>query len=157
MLGSRLDPHFLSLAFHACCYFFSSFHFFPLNCVSSLVSAISEEVFTVFSRNLFKSMQDKNTRLCAATVGDNIFPNAATVLWYLEAFLRDHLLPSSKAVLNTFFWWLELFMHLAAFSKSSISSFFFWRAILVSYNCFLFVFIILVFAFCFFLWHRFCN
>ena len=28
--GSRLDRHFLSLAFRACCYFFSSFHFFPL-------------------------------------------------------------------------------------------------------------------------------
>ena len=52
--------------------------FFPLfstYTVSSLVSAISEVVFTVFSRNLSKSMQDKNMRLCAATVGDIIFPN----------------------------------------------------------------------------------
>ena len=61
--------------------------FFHLYCVSSLVSAISEVVFTVFSRNLSKSMQDKNTRLCAATVGDIIFPNAATVLWYFEVLL----------------------------------------------------------------------
>ena len=61
--------------------------FFHLYCVSSLVSAISEVVFTVFSRNLSKSMQDKNTRLCAATVGDIIFPNevfclvVATFYW----------------------------------------------------------------------------
>ena len=61
--------------------------FSHLYCVSSLVSAISEVVFTVFSRNLSKSMQDKNTRLCAATVGDIIFPNevfclvVATFYW----------------------------------------------------------------------------
>ena len=67
--------------------------FFHLYCVSSLVSAISEVVFTVFSRNLSKSMQDKNTRLCAATVGDIIFPNAATVLWYFEALLIGIILP----------------------------------------------------------------
>ena len=61
--------------------------FFHLYCVSSLVSAISEVVFTVFSRNLSKSMQDKNMRLCAATVGDIIFRNevfclvVATFYW----------------------------------------------------------------------------
>ena len=68
-----------------------------LYCVSSLVSAISEEVFTVFSRNLSKSMQEKNTRLCAATVGDNIFPNGATVLWYFEALLIGIIFPQFES------------------------------------------------------------
>ena len=67
--------------------------FFHLYCVSSLVSAISEVVFTVFSRNLSKSMQDKNTMLCAATVGDIIFSKAAIVLWYFEALLIGNILP----------------------------------------------------------------
>ena len=94
--GSRLDRLFLSLAFRAWCYFFSSFHFFPLILCSSLVSAISE-VFTVFSRNLSKSMQDKNTRLCAAMVGDIIFPNGVTVLWYFEALLIGIILPQFES------------------------------------------------------------
>ena len=97
MPGSRLDRLFLSLAFRACCYYFSSFHFFPLILCSSLVSAISEVVFIVFSRNLSKSMQDKNTRLCAAMVGDIIFPNEVTVLWYFEALLIGIILPQFES------------------------------------------------------------
>ena len=93
-----------------------------------------EVIFTVFSRNLSKSMQDKNTMLCAAAVSDIIFPYAATVLWCFEVLLRG-INSSSKAVLNTFSWWLELFIHLAAYihtSAKTAPALFFWRAILVS-------------------------
>ena len=46
-------------------------------------------------------MQDKNTRLCAATVGDIIFPNAATVLWYFEALLIGIILPQFEGRFKT--------------------------------------------------------
>ena len=69
--------------------------FFHLYCVSSLVSAISEVAFTVFPRNLSKSMQDKNTRLCAATVGNIIFPNKVFCLvvatFYMQKIVENSL------------------------------------------------------------------
>ena len=47
-------------------------------------------------------MQDKNTRLCAATVGDIIFQNAATVLWYFEALLIGIILPQFEGCFKHF-------------------------------------------------------
>ena len=107
--------------------------FFPLfstYTVSSLVSAISEVIFRVFSRNLSKSMQDKNTRLCAATVSDIIFPNAATVLWYFEVLLIGIILPQFEGRFKHFL----LVIRIIHTSPKTASAVFFWRAILVSYN-----------------------
>ena len=123
--GSGLDRHFLSIAFRACCYFFSSFH---LYCVSSLVSAICEVIFRVFSSNLSKSMQDENRRLCAATVSDIIFPNVATVLWYFEVLLIGIILPQFEGRFKHFLLVIRI-IHTSRsmysyISKNRIGSFF---------------------------------
>ena len=85
-------------------------------------------IFTVFSRNLSKSMQDKNTRLCSATVSDIIFPNAATVLWYFEVLLIGIILPQFEGRFKHFLLVIRI-IHTSRsiysyISKNSISSFF---------------------------------
>ena len=79
-------------------------------------------------------MQDKNTMLCVATVGDIIFPNAATVLWYFEALLIGIILPQFEGRFKHFLLVIRIIHTFRSFLQKQHQQFFFWRAILVSYN-----------------------
>ena len=87
--------------------------FFYLYCVSSPVSAISEVVFTVFSTNLSKSMQDI------------IFPNAATVLWYFEALLIGIILPQFEGRFKHFLLVIRIIHTSRSFLQKQHQQFFF--------------------------------
>ena len=131
VLGSRLDRHFLSLAFSACCYFFSSFHFFPL-----ILCFIGYPQFlNPSARGSIKMAFISHLHALASTImSDSSSTYTATVLWYFEALLIGIILPQFEGRFKHFLLVIRIIHTSRSFLQKQHQQFFFWRAILVTYN-----------------------
>ena len=122
MPGSRLDRHFLSLAFSACCYFFSSFHFFPL-----ILCFIGYPQFlNPSARGSIKMAFIGHLHALASTImSDSSSTYTATVLWYFEALLIGIILPQFEGRFKHFFLVIRIIHTSRSFLKKQHQQFFF--------------------------------